>query len=382
MLPIVRRTLPALLLVLVSGACAGGGAPPSSGPEPEGNVVTRILKRGNPFRVKAVRPGGKYVLIDINTNELRFMDGERVVWSAPVGTGTGLRLRGADGDWDFATPTGTFQVEFKELDPTWIVPDWYFVERKLPVPPENSPKRRLKNELGVAAVYFGEGLAIHGTDKPQLLGQRVSHGCVRLADENALRLFHNVQVGTPVVIVGRQRRVPETDVPPISPPSAAKRTAPKPPAGAGLSTPQLLTRLDRQMASAGTSSAWTQTASAMIARGISTDTLALRGLLMRAGRSGNDNFEREYATFLADAFSRGGTRTVIALGKLDRVTRERAAGAIVDAVLELYHGPATSTPWPTERIPRWRLGPIGRQGWQALETAEAGWRKARPRSAE
>jgi hypothetical protein len=189
-------------------------------------------------------------------------------------------------------------------------------------------------------------------------------------------------VGTPVVIVGRQRRVAQTDVPPLSPPSAAKRSAPKPPAGAGLSTTQLLTRLDRQIAAAGTSSAWAQTASALIARGINTDTLALRGLLVRAGRSGNDSFEREYATFLADAFSRGSTRTVTALGKLDRVTRERAASAIVDAVLDLYHGPTTSTPWPTERIPRWRLGPVGREGWHALETAETGWRRGPPRSAE
>lgn len=381
MLRFARRVAALILLVSAAGACAGG-AFPASGPEPESNFLTRVLKRANPFRVKAVRPGGKYVLIDINTNELRFMDGERIVWSAPVGTGTGLRLRGVDGEWDFATPTGTFQVEFKEQDPIWIVPDWYFIERKLPVPPENSPRRRLTNELGVAAVYFGEGLAIHGTDKPQLLGQQVSHGCVRLANENALRLFHNVQVGTPVVIVGRQRRIPETEVPPISPPGAAKRSAPRPPPGAGLSTAQLFTRLDRQIAAARTSPAWTQTASALISRGITTDTLALRGLLVRAGRSGNERFEREYATFLADAFSRGGTRMVVALGKMDGPARERAAGAIVDAILDLYHGPPASTPWPTARVPRWRLGPVGRQGWHALAEAEAGRREGRPRSAE
>jgi hypothetical protein len=50
------------------------------------------------------------VVVDLDVNQLRFMDGERVLWSAPVGTGTGLQLRSKDGEWDFSTPTGVFLV--------------------------------------------------------------------------------------------------------------------------------------------------------------------------------------------------------------------------------------------------------------------------------
>src|SRR5690606_1607731 len=39
----------------------------------------------------------------------------------------------------------------------------------------------------------------HGTDRTDL---GVSHGCIRLETRYARRLFHNVQVGTPVIIVG------------------------------------------------------------------------------------------------------------------------------------------------------------------------------------
>ena len=367
----MRFLLGRVPLLLLLGACATAGGPASTaGPDADGGVFSRVLRRFRPAPpLNQVRPDGKFVLIDITTNELRFMDGDQMLWTAPVGTGTGLRMRSGDGEWDFATPTGVFQVGFKELDPTWIVPDWYFVERNLPVPPENSPKRRLKNELGVAAVYFGEGLAIHGTDKPELLGQRVSHGCIRLADEYALRLFHNVQVGTPVVIRGRQNRAAEQAAAPTAA-SAKPKPAPVRP-DAGPPTSQLLAQLDRQIARASGSAAWTKTASVLIARGLANDSLALRGVLARAGRSDNQRFESEYATFLADAFSRGSQRVVVSLAKLEPQARARAARAIVQATMDLYHGPISEqAPWPTRRMPRWRLGPAGKLGWEALEQAE------------
>ena len=368
-----RKFLLAGLLAWTLGACASvGGATPDAQPGSGPGVFARIFKvRGDSER-PAVRPGGKYVLIDIGENQLRFMDGKQVLWSAPVGTGTGLRLRGPDGEWDFATPTGTFQVEYKEQDPVWIVPDWYYIERKLPIPPENSPKRRLTGELGVAAVYIGAGLAIHGTDKPELLGQRVSHGCIRLADENALRLFHNVQIGTPVVITGRRTRVPETDAAPL-PPAASKRIPAKP-RKTTASSAQLLARLDQQLR-AGRQ--WPVTASELISRGLDDDTTALRGLLRRAGRAPDPAVDREYATFLADAYSRGTMRAVVSLAQIEPAARERAAKAIVDATMDLYHGPLNaSAPWPTQRVPRWRLGPLGRKGLQALQAAEAERRRA------
>src|SRR5690606_358254 len=116
---------------------------------------------------------------------------------------TGLMMQDHDDrDWDFSTPNGVFQVQFKERDPVWIAEDWYFIENGLPVPPPNDRSRYFPGGLGAAAVYFSRELAIHGTDKPELLGQRVSHGCIRLSNADALRLYHNVQVGTEVVIVG------------------------------------------------------------------------------------------------------------------------------------------------------------------------------------
>ena len=44
-------------------------------------------------------------------------------------------------------------------------------------------------------------VGIHGTNQPQLLGQAVSHGCVRVANSAALRLRRLAPPGTPIDIV-------------------------------------------------------------------------------------------------------------------------------------------------------------------------------------
>ena len=46
----------------------------------------------------------------------------------------------------------------------------------------------------------GGVIGIHGTDEPQLIPGRVSHGCVRLINAAVTRLFPLVPVGTPITI--------------------------------------------------------------------------------------------------------------------------------------------------------------------------------------
>jgi hypothetical protein len=369
----------ALVTALIAGTATGcatvgewtgidtlGGRAPA--PERVAERATRQMQRET----------RKYVVIDVDANELRFMDGDQVLWKAPVGTGTGLQLRGESSTWDFSTPNGVFHVQYKEENPDWIIPDWYYVKNKLPIPGEESPQRRMPGGLGRAAVYLGQEIAIHGTDKPELLGQRVSHGCIRLADEYAERLYHNVQVGTPVIIVGGKDIKVDPDAAP--PPTNPGKPKPKPADPLlKMTTAQLLKRLDQQIERADTSFAWSHTASVLITRGLGDDSTALRGILRRAGRTENERFEREYATFVADAFARGSLRAVVSLARIEKDARERAATAIVDATMDLYHGQITdgAAPWPTRRVPLWRLGPEGSAGWKALEAAEAEYRQTK-----
>jgi hypothetical protein len=374
----LARLAPALAgLLLAACSVAGGGtAAPAPAEDPR---ISAPPAEGPP-----VRRDLKYVVVDVDVNELRFMDGERVLWRAPVGTGTGFRLSAARGrDWQFTTPEGTMYVQFKEQNPTWFIPDWWFIENKRPVPPLDSPERRQEGGLGAAAVYLGNEIAIHGTDKPELLGRRVSHGCIRLSNENALRLYHNVQVGTPVIIVGTAPVLGEQPDSVAAFTRQARRVPTPPNPLTRLTTQQLLTRLDRELAAPDTSHAWVNTAHTLIGRGLDEDAIALRGLLSRAGQARSATRREEYGTFLADAFSRGSLRVVVSLNRITAEARERAAREIVEATMEMWHGALDepTTPWPTRRLPLARLGPEGQAGWTAIQEAEAAYRaRYRPAS--
>jgi lipoprotein-anchoring transpeptidase ErfK/SrfK len=46
----------------------------------------------------------------------------------------------------------------------------------------------------------GGFIGVHGTDQPQLLPGRVSHGCIRMRNADILRLARLMPLGTPVTI--------------------------------------------------------------------------------------------------------------------------------------------------------------------------------------
>jgi lipoprotein-anchoring transpeptidase ErfK/SrfK len=86
------------------------------------------------------------------------------------------------------------------------------VERELPpgktivaggaivVPPVSSPQRHYDKVLGKYRLELGDGYGIHGTDEPEKLGQSVSHGCVRLGDNDIEKLYQIANVGDEVII--------------------------------------------------------------------------------------------------------------------------------------------------------------------------------------
>lgn len=190
--------------VLVAAAL-GLVAPPLVGQLPEGDplAVRHGFERPGEavrYRDPPVHDRSRYIVISLSEFRLYLMEEGRVLWSAVVGTGTGTRLEGAGQKWDFATPRGLFRVQGKEKNPVWYVPDWAWIERGKPIPPPDAPERYEPGMLGTTALYLEEGIAIHGTNFPELLGRPVSHGCIRMTNEAVRRLYHEVEVGTPVLI--------------------------------------------------------------------------------------------------------------------------------------------------------------------------------------
>ena len=118
------------------------------------------------------------ILINIANRRMQVLHGNRVLYTTTVAVG-------APG---METPTGHYyvQVRFHPDDPFLGV--FAF---------ETSAYSKLSEWPG------GGVVGIHGTSAPQLLGQAVSHGCVRMSNTAALVLERLVPLGTPITIVQR-----------------------------------------------------------------------------------------------------------------------------------------------------------------------------------
>jgi lipoprotein-anchoring transpeptidase ErfK/SrfK len=151
---------------------------------------------------------GTVITIDVGTNRLYLFKDGRLVDKSLAATGSEKLLKQGDRAWFFKTPQGHLKVLRKIEDPVWTKPDWAFIEAGEPVPPLNSPLRKVKGHLGKYALDLGDGIMIHGTDQYDSIGRKASHGCIRLPNEMLETLYNTVPIGTDVYIF--ETKVPRT----------------------------------------------------------------------------------------------------------------------------------------------------------------------------
>jgi lipoprotein-anchoring transpeptidase ErfK/SrfK len=93
--------------------------------------------------------------------------------------------------------SGRAYIEGKYLRPAWQAPRSITHGGLGRVIPGGAPN----NPMGVAALTLRGGeYAIHGTDRPDLIGGFVSHGCIRMYNRDIAELYALVSVGTPVIV--------------------------------------------------------------------------------------------------------------------------------------------------------------------------------------
>ena len=125
-------------------------------------------------------PVRKRLIIYRGARRFEFWNGTKLVRSGKVAVGK----PGAE------TPLGLFYVTDKfdpSIDPDWAILGAYAFE--------TSAYSKLTDWPG------GGIVGVHGTPWPNLLGQAVSHGCVRMSNANVEFLRSRVPRGTPVKIV-------------------------------------------------------------------------------------------------------------------------------------------------------------------------------------
>lgn len=145
---------------------------------------------------RAILPDAKREGIIVNSPEMRlYYYHDDKVDVLPIGIGQ----LGTDTPLNWTT-----KVERKRANPTWTPTAKMHAEYRargetLPAVWPAGPD----NPMGLFAIYIGRLYAIHGTNADFGIGLRVSHGCVRLRNEDIEYLFNNVPIGTRVQFINR-----------------------------------------------------------------------------------------------------------------------------------------------------------------------------------
>jgi L,D-transpeptidase YbiS len=152
-------------------------------------------------KIGALAPRAAHIVIDSARNTITLKTGKEVLLQAVVSCGSGSILEepGGKRTWIFDTPRGEFQVKSKVVDPTWVKPDWAFIEEGKEIPKKRE-ERFAAGVLGDYALGFGDGYFIHGTLYSRLLGRSVTHGCVRVGDKDLKAVYQAASIGTKIYI--------------------------------------------------------------------------------------------------------------------------------------------------------------------------------------
>jgi len=122
------------------------------------------------------------VLISIPDRKLAVIDNGEVLATFHIAVGADVS----------PSPTGDFEIVSRLSNPTYYHPG-----KVIPGGKDNPLGTRW---LGLSLKGYG----IHGTNMPHSIGRAASHGCIRLRNRDAERLFELVQVGDAVQIRGER----------------------------------------------------------------------------------------------------------------------------------------------------------------------------------
>ena len=184
------------------------------------------------------------ITVSTQENKVYARRNGQLVFEAVCSTGKNETLRAQGRTMVFRTPIGRFRIKSKEENPLWVPPDWHYIEEAqknglgvvrlnygqriadlyasgkhvysngypveygkllvrggaVVIPPVGTTARQFPDVLGTHRLNLGDGYALHGTQAVAQLGQAVSHGCVRLHNDDIARLYAMASVGDEVII--------------------------------------------------------------------------------------------------------------------------------------------------------------------------------------
>lgn len=157
--------------------------------------IQQLTKKYNTYT-----SGQSYIVINTTDNRFFLYKNKKLIREGLCSSGANKILQTEKKNYVFKTPKGKFSITGKRKNPYWHRSDWDYIEQGLPVPPKDDPSRWEDNVLGDYALDMVDGYMIHGTIWKRLMGMPVTHGCVRLGDEDLEAVYNTLNIGSKVYI--------------------------------------------------------------------------------------------------------------------------------------------------------------------------------------
>jgi lipoprotein-anchoring transpeptidase ErfK/SrfK len=130
---------------------------------------------------------GTVITIEKATFKLRLF--KRLRLSKTYGVATGMPA--------YPTPSGLFNIQNKQVNPTWTAPNSPWAGE---MAGQSVSGGAANNPLKARWMGIANGVGIHGTGQEWSIGSQASHGCLRMRVADVIDLYPRVPVGTPVLI--------------------------------------------------------------------------------------------------------------------------------------------------------------------------------------
>ena len=169
-------------------------------PVDQGKILKEITGLEN--KIDKMTSQGPYLIVNTTENRFYLYDGKSLIREGRCSTGKNTRLvdQKRNKSYEFKTPRGVHQVIHKQKNPVWTKPNWAYIEDGLPIPSATDASRQDPYTLGDYKLDIGDGYMVHGTIWKRRMGLPVTHGCVRLLDDDLEAVFNTLSVGSKVII--------------------------------------------------------------------------------------------------------------------------------------------------------------------------------------
>lgn len=152
---------------------ADSAAVSSTQPLPPAQPMPMPMDSGNMAMGDTSAAGGMRVEVDLTARKLTFYKGADGTETYPV----------AVGSEKWPTQPGNWTIKQVVWNPEWTPPDESWAEEREPRKPGDP-----KNPLGRAQLVYDPPRSIHGTNQPSSIGKSVSHGSIRMRNEDITKL--------------------------------------------------------------------------------------------------------------------------------------------------------------------------------------------------